>query len=130
MQRFCMVSKRLLRITYLLKNISSTMEKPRSMQRPWSKKPVITVAPMATRKRDPFYHTSRWRRLSQAFLKRNPLCLRCEQKGFTVPSEVTDHIIPKQLCSDPWDQTNWQPLCKKCNIEKGAEDTQKINQAR
>nr|DAP90113.1 MAG TPA: HNH endonuclease [Caudoviricetes sp.] len=38
-----------------------------------------------------------------------------------------DHIIPVAVCSDFWDKTNWQALCRKCNIEKGNKDKRLIN---
>ena len=45
-------------------------------------------------------------------------------------SEVTDHIIPKEICGDPWDQANWQPLCKKCHQDKAPKDKKLIAQYR
>jgi 5-methylcytosine-specific restriction endonuclease McrA len=50
--------------------------------------------------------------------------------GLVVASEVTDHIIPKDACEDPWDQSNWQPLCKKHNMLKGAQDKKVIQKHR
>ena len=43
-----------------------------------------------------------------------------------VPSEVVDHIVPVALCDDFWDRSNWQALCRKCNIEKGNKDKKLI----
>ena len=81
---------------------------------------------MATRNRVDFYHTSRWARESSAFRRANPLCLRCKENGLIVPSEVTDHRIPLEICPDPWDKANWDPLCKKCNNQKAAADKKLI----
>jgi 5-methylcytosine-specific restriction protein A len=101
------------------------MEKPKSKPRPWAGKPR-TEAPMGDRSRDPFYHTNRWRKESRAFLQEHPICVKCREKGLTVPARATDHIIPKSICRDPWDRTNWQPLCTKCNNLKGAQDKKLI----
>jgi len=60
----------------------------------------------------------------------NPLCRKCQEKGFIVPSEVTDHKVPLEICKDPWDKKNWDPLCKKCNNTKAAEDRILIQQYR
>ena len=65
------------------------------------------------------YHSARWTRESKVFREKHPLCAICLEKGLLVPSEVVDHIIPVAVCSDFWDKTNWQALCRKCNIEKG-----------
>ena len=69
-----------------------------------------------------YYHTYRWTRESKAFREMNPLCAICEKEGILTPSEVTDHIIPASICDDFFDQSNWQALCKKCNILKGNRD--------
>jgi len=97
------------------------MDKPASKQRPWSTLKEDT-SHIANRKRDPFYHSSRWTRASRMFRTDNPLCAQCERDGLIVPSEVTDHVIPKDVCPDPWDQNNWEPLCKKCHARKGSKD--------
>jgi 5-methylcytosine-specific restriction protein A len=52
----------------------------------------------------------------------NPVCAICKAENIITPSEVTDHIVPKDICKDPWDQTNWQALCKKHHAIKGAQD--------
>ena len=73
------------------------------------------------------YHSARWTRESKVFREKHPLCAICLEKGLLVPSEVVDHIIPVAVCSDFWDKTNWQALCRKCNIEKGNKDKRLIN---
>ena len=72
------------------------------------------------------YHTARWTRESRRFRQANPLCVRCKAKGLLVPTEVTDHVIPVAIHGNFWDKTNWQPLCRKCNIIKGNEDKELI----
>jgi 5-methylcytosine-specific restriction endonuclease McrA len=56
----------------------------------------------------------RWRKISQAQIMRNPLCVRCGRGA-----EVTDHIKPhkgdESLFYDP---QNMQSLCKRCHDAK------------
>ena len=60
-----------------------------------------------------------WQKASKRFLKVNPLCKQCQEKGLLVTAEVVDHSVPhrgdRQLF---WDEENWQPLCKKCHDRK------------
>ena len=39
-------------------------------------------------------YSSRWRRVSRLYLKKNPLCAECLKEGRVVPAEVVDHIVP------------------------------------
>jgi 5-methylcytosine-specific restriction enzyme A len=107
------------------------MDKPKSKKRPWDgirrKQPG---QPMENRSRNEFYHTSRWKRESRVFRQEHPLCSGCRKKGLIVPSEVTDHIVPLELCADPWDHENWDGLCRKCNNTKAAADKKLIQQHR
>lgn len=64
-------------------------------------------------------YDSRWRKASKRFLKANPLCRHCERDGKFAKAEVVDHIIPHR--GDKvlfWNESNWQPLCKKCHDRK------------
>jgi len=76
------------------------------------------------------YHTARWTKESAAFKQSHPVCERCRKKGIIRASEVTDHVIPVEIYHDFWDHSNWQGLCKTCNIEKGNEDKKLINKYR
>lgn len=97
------------------------MDIPKSKHRPWDR--IKTDAPpIANRPRDEFYHTSRWKKESRLFRQLHPLCANCEREGFVVPAEITDHIIPKNACMDPWEKKNWEGLCKKCHAKKGPTD--------
>lgn len=73
------------------------------------------------------YHTARWTRESAAFRKDHPVCEECLRHGVIRRSEVVDHIVPAPVCEDFWDQSNWQALCRKCNIAKGNRDKKIIN---
>ena len=37
---------------------------------------------------------TRWQKESRAFLRANPLCVRCQQEGRYVKATVVDHIVP------------------------------------
>ena len=67
---------------------------------------------------------SKWQRLSKAYLRRHPLCVRCKAQGRFTTATVVDHIIPYR--GNPhlmWDESNWQALCKPCHDRKtGNED--------
>ena len=61
----------------------------------------------------------KWRRARKRFLQRHPLCAGCLSRGVLTPATVVDHIVPHR--GDPklfWDETNWQPLCKRCHDQK------------
>ena len=72
------------------------------------------------------YHTWRWTKESKKFRDAHPYCAICWEKGKVVKSEVVDHIIPVAVCTDFWDQSNWQTLCRRCNMIKGNRDKRKI----
>lgn len=93
--------------------------RPHRLARPWV--PVVKTG-IVNRSRDSFYHTWAWRKASERFLTENPLCRECQKAGRLTPAKVTDHIIPKDVCEDPWDSTNWQPACYKCHSIKSAKD--------
>ncbi|MGE5390886.1 MAG: HNH endonuclease [Deltaproteobacteria bacterium] len=64
-------------------------------------------------------YDSRWRRASKLFLEFNPLCRQCQKEGELTVAEVVDHIIPHRGDQTLfWDESNWQPLCKKCHDRK------------
>lgn len=61
-------------------------------------------------------YSARWDRSSLAFKAQHPLCLGCEARGKTVPTEVVDHIVPHRGDQDLfWDIGNWQPCCRRCH---------------
>jgi 5-methylcytosine-specific restriction protein A len=64
---------------------------------------------------------AQWQRVSKAFLRENPLCVRCKTHGGLRVSEVVDHVSPHR--GDPhlfWARSNWQALCKRCHDRKTA----------
>lgn len=101
--------------------------KPKPQPRPWVPE-RLPGNKMENRVRSADeYHTSRWTKESRAFREANPLCKICESKGIVRASEVVDHVVPFPVCRNFWDKTNWQAICKNCNIEKGNKDKKLIN---
>lgn len=62
---------------------------------------------------------SKWQRISKAYLRKHPMCVKCLANGRFVSATVVDHIIPhrgdKVLM---WSESNWQALCKQCHDSK------------
>lgn len=61
-------------------------------------------------------YSARWDKASITFKAQHPLCLGCEARGRTTPTEVVDHIVPHRGDHDLfWDPDNWQPGCRICH---------------
>jgi 5-methylcytosine-specific restriction endonuclease McrA len=70
------------------------------------------------------YDTVQWRKVAKRFLFAHPLCLFCNRMGRISPATVVDHIVPhKGDLALFWDESNLQPLCKKCH-----DNTKKIQE--
>lgn len=66
-------------------------------------------------------YDSRWQRARRLYLAQRPLCATCETNGQTTLATVVDHIRPhKGDMRLFWDETNWQPLCKRHHDQKTA----------
>lgn len=76
------------------------------------------------------YHTARWQRMRRIFLAQpqNLYCTRCKAQGRYTLAKVVDHIVPAEICGNFWDTHNWQPLCRRCNDIKAAEDRTAIQE--
>lgn len=64
-----------------------------------------------------------WRRLRDAFLKKHPLCLFCDDVGLITEATVVDHIISFAERPDlrlEW--SNLRSLCKECHDRRTARD--------
>ena len=77
--------------------------------------------------RDPrlkkFYAGSRWRRLRNLYIKRNPLCEHCLTDDRVKPAEEVDHIIPvKEDWSKRFKIENLQALCRSHHRSKTIKD--------
>ena len=65
----------------------------------------------------------RWQKARERFLKDRPLCCYCEREGRVEAATVVDHIIPhKGNQALFWDESNWQPLCKRCHDSTKAKE--------
>ena len=65
---------------------------------------------------DPFYHSSKWRRIASLVMKEEPLCRVCKSSE----SKVVDHIKPIRQGGDRVMRENLQGLCYKCHAIKSA----------
>lgn len=63
----------------------------------------------------------RWQKASKRFLRENPLCADCLERGRTEAATLVDHIIPHRGdMTIFWDKTNLQGLCVQCHGRKTA----------
>jgi len=65
--------------------------------------------------RDPFYHSTEWRKLRAWYIKNNPLCVVCNELG-----RVVDHIIPISQGGERYDINNLQTMCDMHHNKKRA----------
>lgn len=81
---------------------------------------------------NPWYHTTRWRKLRKAVLMENPLCVECQKINVIELAKVVDHEIPVSSGHNEaererlmWDLDNLQGLCDSCHNRKSAKERQK-----
>lgn len=71
-------------------------------------------------------YTTAWAKESKAYLRENPLCVRCKANGKVKLAQCTDHVKPAKYFRELfWDRSNWQALCTQCNTIKSFEDERK-----
>jgi len=102
---------------------------PTSRRRPWQPK---REAQSGRKERTGFYHTPPWRSLRDSFIKANPLCAACREKGHITRGTMVDHIRPinrsepynthENLYPHPLDRDNLQTLCDSCHARKSAKE--------
>ena len=65
-------------------------------------------------------YSRKWDKYRAMYLSKNPLCVRCLEKGIYTPAVVVDHIIPINGGDDVlfWPEWNHQPLCQACHNQK------------
>jgi len=95
---------------------------PKPLKLPW----IPDKGFSSMKKSDFDYNQRTWRKVSKAYLAQHPLCVECESKGLIVASCVTDHAVPISKGGDPWDQANYQALCRRCHAKKTGSDVKKI----
>ena len=90
---------------------------PKAKRLPWQ---PPAPKPWTHRNRWEGYKTNRWKRMSLLFKTDNPVCIT---PGCGQPTYYTDHVIRATQCPDPWDSSNWQPLCRKCGDSKAGKES-------
>lgn len=71
----------------------------------------------------PYYNSMQWRNLRNYYIKRHPLCERCEQLGKTTLAQECHHRTPfLQGTTDEerWElllsETNLMSVCRECHL--------------
>ncbi len=83
------------------------------------------------RRSSSLYQTPRWRQARRAFLAINPTCHECTRQGAITPATFVDHRRPHGGNDAMfWDQSNWQPLCRRCSNMKTGQDIQAREKSR
>ena len=66
-----------------------------------------------------FYNSKQWRKKSELYKLKNPICEKCNSKGIVRKADITDHV---QELKDRWDlrldESNLQSLCNSCHNAK------------
>lgn len=70
-----------------------------------------------------FYKTSRWRRLREAQLHKEPLCQRCKAKGLVVEATVAHHVHRHEGDAVKFFEGELASSCAPCHdtVEQGIE---------
>ena len=72
-----------------------------------------------------------WRKFRESWLRKHPLCVRCEAEGKVVEATVLDHVIPHRGDQTLfWKAGNHQGLCQSCHSRKTALEDGGIGEAR
>lgn len=57
-----------------------------------------------------------WAKFRKGYLARNPLCIRCDERGRTKPATDVHHKIKLSQRPDlKYDESNLEPLCHECH---------------
>ncbi|OON87798.1 HNH endonuclease [Pyramidobacter sp. C12-8] len=65
-----------------------------------------------------FYHTARWQRLRNAYIRKHPLCEECMRNGRIAVAKVVDHIVEIKDGGPTTQWSNLQSLCMACHNAK------------
>ena len=71
------------------------------------------------------YSSTRWVKLRQQFIRHNPLCLHCFNRGIYTPAYMVDHIVEIEDGGEIWDIDNLQSLCNPCHNTKTGTETKR-----
>ena len=95
--------------------------KPKPIKRSWvpERKPFQNLNEEKNRK---VYNSRKWRKFSKDFKERNPVCVKCKEKGIVKASAVTDHIQRVNAGGDHYNEDNLQALCRSCHNSKSGKE--------
>lgn len=80
--------------------------------------------------RQGLYQTPVWRRIRSIQLRKQPLCVMCEEQRKLTPATVCDHIDPLWPATlEGLTRGPFQSLCRECHKEKSFEDMGKMIRA-
>jgi replicative DNA helicase len=84
---------------------------------------LVIIAKPSTHTGPRLYDSWKWKKARARYLKQNPLCLDCVQRGRTKAAEVVHHDPPcKSNDGQFWDANTWVPLCRACHNHVHAND--------
>ena len=76
------------------------------------------------------YNSTQWKNLRRQILELNPDCNGYPEGICHNGATEVDHVLPVEDGGDPFDETNLQPLCKRCHSRKTADDVKRRREAR
>ncbi len=78
-----------------------------------------TIGGEERRETQRWYHRRRWRKLRALVLETRPLCVGCLRVGLHRVATEVDHVQPREDRPDlEYDESNLQPLCRRCHAAK------------
>lgn len=63
-------------------------------------------------------YDSKWRRFSERYRRKNPLCVKCLKRNKVRAAAHVDHIIPLDQGGEKFARENLQSLCESCHGKK------------
>ena len=70
-----------------------------------------------------FYNGTRWRKLREVKLGRDPLCQECKRQGRTKLAQEVHHLIPrKRMPEMAYVMSNLESLCTPCHSKETAKE--------
>ena len=72
---------------------------------------------------------ARYKKWRRRIFAKNPLCVKCKERGLTVSGTDLDHIVPLVKAPERvMDEENVQVLCKECHQAKTAQENRQEGQ--
>ncbi len=69
-----------------------------------------------------FYNSHSWRKVAIAHKLKNPVCVKCSERGIVTAVAVTDHIVRLVDGGAEFDESNLQSLCGSCHSRKSGKE--------